>query len=66
MLGAAEPVIARMQERLKTELSSLPLSDPKTIADRTYEFLVDAAYQFGSSLGELRRSLPANVQIVAG
>jgi excisionase family DNA binding protein len=51
MLGAAKPVIARVQKRLKTELSFLPLSDPKTIADRTHTFLVNVEQQFASSLG---------------
>jgi excisionase family DNA binding protein len=51
MLGAATPLIARVQKRLKSKLSSLPLSDPKTIADRTYTFLVNAQQQFASSLG---------------
>ena len=37
-------VIARVQKRLKTERSSLPLSDPKTIADRTHGILVSVVY----------------------
>ena len=48
-------VYARMQKRLKTELRSLPLSDPKTIADRTYGILVSAGQQFASSLGAVRK-----------
>jgi hypothetical protein len=57
--------LQKVQPLLNT---SLPISgpDPKGIADKTYEFLVDAAYQFGSSLGKLRKDFPANVQIVAG
>jgi excisionase family DNA binding protein len=51
MIGAAKPIIARVQKRLKTELSSLPLSDPKTIADRTQTFLVNVEQQFASTLG---------------
>lgn len=56
--------LLKLQPQLHT---SLPISgpDPKSIADKTYEFLVDAGFQFGSSLGELRKSFPANVQIVA-
>ena len=56
MIGAAKPVIARVQKRLKTELSSLPLSDPKTIADRTKTFLVNVEQQFASSLGSNKAS----------
>jgi excisionase family DNA binding protein len=51
MLGEARSIIARVQKRLKTELSSLPLSDPKTIADRTQTFLVNVEQQFASTLG---------------
>jgi excisionase family DNA binding protein len=54
MLDAAKPVIARVQKRLKTELSSLPLSDPKTVADRTHTFLITVEQQFASSLGEAK------------
>ena len=56
MLSAAKPVISRVQKRLKTELlSSLPLSDPKTIADKTHTFLVNVEQQFASSLGAAKR-----------
>ncbi len=57
--------LLKLQPRLKT---SLPISGPEShsrIADKTYAFLVDAGFQFGSSLGELRKSFPANVQIGA-
>jgi len=58
----------KLQPQLKSSQTSLPISGPgpKSIADKTYQFLVDAAYQFGSSLGELRKDFPADVQIVAG
>jgi hypothetical protein len=55
MLGEARSIIARVQKRLKTELSSLPLSDPKTIADRTHTFLVNIQQQFASTLGATKR-----------
>ncbi len=51
VLSAAKPLVAKVQKRLKIELSSLPLSDPKMIADRTYTFLADVQQQFASSLG---------------
>jgi len=56
MLGAAKPINSKVQKRLKTELSSLPLSDPKTIADRTKTFLVNVEQQFASSLGSNKAS----------
>jgi len=57
-----------VQPQLQASQTSLPISGPgpKTIADKTYAFLVGAAYQFGSSLGELRKHFPADVRIVAG
>lgn len=57
--------LLRVQPQLHT---CLPISGPGPhgIADKTYEFMVNAAWQFGSSLGELRKSFPPNVRIVAG
>ncbi len=54
VLDAVQPLVAKVQMHLKTELSSLPLSDPKTTADRTYTFLADVQQQFASSLGAAR------------
>jgi hypothetical protein len=56
--------LIKVQPQLQT---SLPISGrgPQGIADKTYEFLVNAAWQFGSSLGELRKSFPPEIQIVA-
>ena len=57
--------LLRVQPQLRT---CLPISGPGPhgIAEKTYGFLIDAAWQFGSSLGQLRKNFPPNVQIVAG
>jgi len=57
--------LLRVQPQLHT---CLPISGPGPhgIADKTFAFLVDAAWQFGSSLGQLRKNFPPRVQIVAG
>ena len=57
--------LQKVQPQLQTSLA-ISGPGPKGIADKTYEFLVNAAYQFGSSLGELRKDFPAIVRIVAG
>ena len=51
--------------RLKTGMTNLPLSEPQNLADRTYGFLMDAAYLFASSLGVLRKRFPAKSQILS-
>ena len=57
--------LLRVQPQLHT---CLPISGPGPhgIADETCAFLVAAAWQFGSSLGQLRKNFPPRVQIVAG
>jgi len=62
--AATSDLLLRVQPQLRT---GLPISGtgPKSLADKTYTFLVDAAYLFDSSLGGLRKRHQPDDQIVA-